>query len=204
MGPIEPSPVAELPSVSLEPDVPVSSPNAKPGIDSLNPSGPLTLSITNFPEMPSPSPEFFNSLSAQPINEGCVAVEHLEGYALQHSRHFKRRVLCAEGFCATPNHAIIVDDEITSMKQLCRGKWSCVETEKLVNNLNVFVNSHAKINDRITVTAYDIRFPRWCVVIAQAMEITWNVVVSNVSILLTLTFTFIAIVIQTRQRSKIE
>ncbi len=117
-------------------------------------------------EMASPSPE--------PMNEGCVAIEHLQGYALQHAHHFKRRVLCADGFCATPNHAIIVDGVTTSMKQLCSGDWTCVETEKLVNNLNLFANRRAQISDRIVVTPYDVRFPRWCVWVVQAIEGVWN------------------------------
>ncbi len=146
-------------------------------------------------EMPSPSP--------QPMNEGCVAVEHLEGYALQHAQHFKRRVLCTDGFCATPNHAIIVDGAMTSMKQLCSGGWSCVETEKLVNNLNVFVNRRAQVNDRIIVTPYDIRFPRWCVWIVQAMECTWNMV-CNSPIVFAGIISFIAVLFQNKGKSKIE
>ena len=136
------------------------------------------------------------------MNEGCVAVEHLEGYALLHAQHFKRRVLCAEGFCATPNHAIVVDGEFTSMKQLCSGKWSCVETEKLVNNLNLFVHRSAKITDRIIVTPYDIRFARWCVVIAQAMELSWNMV-SNTCVLLMPVVGFMGVMMQKKHKSKV-
>lgn len=136
------------------------------------------------------------------MNEGCVAVEHLEGYALQHAQHLKRRVLCSGGFCATSNHAIVVDGVMTSMKHLCAGEWKCVETKKLVNNLNLFVNTHAKISDRITVTPYDIRFPRWCVVAAQALELAWNGV-SSASILIAAIFSFAAVVLRTKFVSKI-
>ena len=95
------------------------------------------------------------------LNEGCVAVEHLEGYTLQHSDHLERSVLCAKGFCATPNHALIVDGKWTSMSILCK-EWDCVSTVKLVNNLKVAVNRRAKHGEFI-ITPYDMRFPRWCI-----------------------------------------
>lgn len=109
-----------------------------------------------------------------PLNEGCVAVEHLAGYVLQHKEHLWRRVLCANDFCATPNHAIIVDGISTSMKRLCADEWQCVESVKLVNNLDIFANRRAVVSSRITVTPYDLRFPKLLVWVAQAAERLWT------------------------------
>ena len=159
----EESPIFQLPFVSPEPDFPVESPNVELPFASAQPDVPAASPLM---EVPSPSPE--------PRNEGCVAIEHLQGYKLQHAQHLNRRVLCSGGFCATPNHAIIVDGAMTSMKQLCSSEWTCITTEKLVNNLSVFINRRAKVTDRITVTPYDMRFPRWCVWVAQAAEHAWN------------------------------
>ncbi len=105
-------------------------------------------------------------------NEGCVAVEHLSGYVLQHPRHLARVVLCSRGFCATPNHAIIVRGRPTSMKELCApgGQWKCMENFKLVNNLKLSVNRRARVTDEITITPYDVRFPRLFIWIAQMLE----------------------------------
>ncbi len=127
----------------------------------------------------SPYPETLSasgtpSSIAATANEGCVAVEHLEGYVLQHPQHLLRPVLCAEGFCATPNHAIIVDGVWTSMKRLCRTEWQCVRSVKLVNNIKARANSRVNINSRIVVTPYDLRFPTWCVWVVQLLEDTVN------------------------------
>ncbi len=107
------------------------------------------------------------------MNEGCVAVEHLAGYKLQHPTHLRRNVLCANGFCATPNHAIIVDGKWTSMKRLCAAEWDCVPSVKWVNNLLVTANRRAEVG-RITVTPYDLRFPRVAVWVVQIAEQVLN------------------------------
>lgn len=112
---------------------------------------------------------------APPKNEGCVAIEHLTGYVLQHAEHLRRPVLCAHGFCATPNHAIIVDGEWTSMKRLCGTKWDCARSVKLVNNLLVIANRRAVVG-QVTITPYDLRFPRWAVWVVQIAELLWNTV----------------------------
>lgn len=130
-------------------------------------------SITPFPETLSASAE--PSALAAAVNEGCVAIEHLSGYTLQHPEHLVRPVLCAEGFCATPNHAIIVEGVWTSMKNLCRDEWQCVRSVKLVNNLKAMANRRALINKRIVVTPYDLRFPRWGVWVVQSLEDLINV-----------------------------
>lgn len=95
------------------------------------------------------------------MNEGCVAVEHLKGYVLQHPRPLRRHVLCYNGFCATPNHAIIVDGKMTSMKRMCstQASWNCYSDIKWVNNLKISANTRAVFNDHITITPYDLRFP---------------------------------------------
>lgn len=114
--------------------------------------------------------------SPGPVNEGCVAIEHLQGYTLQHVNHLQRSVLCAHGFCATPNHAIIVEGEWTSMKHLCANKWDCVKSVKMVNNLKAIANSRAVFNDLITITPYDLRFPRWGVWLVQFAEDIYELV----------------------------
>lgn len=105
----------------------------------------------------------------RPINEGCVAVEHLIGYPLLHARNLQRKVLCAHGFCATPNHAIIVDGRFTSMRRMCAadGPWECTEKETLVNNIKVWRHRRVRVSDLVTITPYDYRFPRWVVWVAQ-------------------------------------
>lgn len=123
----------------------------------------------------SPNAEVTDAADVSPVpptrvNEGCVAVEHLEGYVLQHRQHLSRAVLCSRGFCATPNHALIVQGQWTSMKQLCAGEWQCVQTVKLVNNLKVSANTRAVITDEITVTPYDVRFPIAAVWFVQMAE----------------------------------
>lgn len=102
--------------------------------------------------------------------EGCVAVEHLEGYVLQHRSNLWRHVLCAKGFCATPNHAIIVKGELTSMKLLCKSKWACVRSMKWVNNLKLYANRRAVVNELVTVTPYDLRFPKVAIWAVQMLE----------------------------------
>lgn len=114
-------------------------------------------------------------------NEGCVAVEHLEGYVLQHRSHLRRPVLCAHGFCATPNHAIIVAGRMTSMKVLCNKEWSCVRSVKMVNNLKLAANRRAKVNDLITVTPYDLRFPKVGVWALQMAEDALHITVASVA-----------------------
>lgn len=133
-------------------------------------TGAGVLTATTEPELQPGIPEL--GRERRQVNEGCVAVEHLEGYVLQHRRHMLRPVLCSEGFCATPNHALIVDGKWTSMSVLCGvgGVLQCVQTKKLVNNLKVLANRRAVINDRITVTPYDARFPRFAVWIVQCLE----------------------------------
>lgn len=113
-------------------------------------------------------------------NEGCVAVEHVEGYALQHSNHLMRPVLCYRGFCATPNHAIIVDDRYTSMSRECAGDWTCTERETLVNNLKVASNRRARVDEHIVITPYDIRFPKAAVWLVQMLEDVWGILAMSV------------------------
>lgn len=104
-------------------------------------------------------------------NEGCVAIEHLNGYKLQHKRHMSRPVLCYDGFCATPNHGIYVKEKYTSMKEMCsKSGWKCNSQVKLVNNLKIIYNSHAKINKDITISAFDVRFPKTIIFVAQVLE----------------------------------
>lgn len=129
---------------------------------------PTAIPVPDTMESPEPTPEE----SPMPTDEGCVAIEHLEGYVLQHPVHLMKPVLCAHDFCATPNHAIIVDGEMTSMKRLCATKWECTKTVKLVNNLRITANRRAVVSDRITVTPYDLRVPKiviWVVQIAEQL-----------------------------------
>lgn len=104
------------------------------------------------------------------LNEGCVAVEHLQGYVLQHRHHLRRPVLCGQGICATANHVLVVDGRRTSMKRLCEGEWECVTSVKLVNNLKISSNTRARFNHRIVITPYDIRFPVSLIWLAQIAE----------------------------------
>lgn len=129
-----------------------------------------------------PLPEVSPASLPQRINEGCVAIEHLEGYVLQHATHLLRPVLCARGFCATPNHALIMNGEWTSMKRLCTNKWSCVRAVKLVNNLKLSANRRAVINEDIVVTPYDIRFPVWAVWVVQIGEDILSVLCSSMAL----------------------
>lgn len=122
--------------------------------------------------------------------EGCIAVEHLKGYKLQHSRNLARQVLCSDfGFCATPNHALIVKGQWTSMKRLCVEHWKCVRTVKFVNNLDVFMNRRVELRDfGITLTPYDIRFPRFGVWLVQS--IGWLLDLKVISSLCSLSLIF--------------
>ena len=57
------------------------------------------------------------------------------------------------------------------------------------------MNAPAKINERVTVTPYDIRFPSWCVMAAQAMGITWHTM-NSMPILAVTCMTCIAVLAQ--------
>lgn len=113
-------------------------------------------------------------------NEGCIAIEHLKGYVLQHPSHLKRPVLCARGFCATRNHGIIVDGEYTSMGRMCSKRWTCTERVTLVNNLKLAANRRARVSKHIVVTPYDIRFPKAAIWVVQILEDVWNMLVLSV------------------------
>ena len=126
------------------------------------------------------SPSVGSTNTRKPLIEGCVAIEHLQGYVLQHKQHLTRDVLCSGGFCATPNHAIIVDGVRTSMKQLCTAGWKCTESVKLVNNLKVWANRRAVINDSIIVTPYDVRFPMAAIWMFQVAEEMYNFVSNSI------------------------
>lgn len=104
-------------------------------------------------------------------NEGCVAVHHLSGYVLQHRTNLIRPVLCSRGFCATPNHAILLRGVLTSMRNLCgSSEWKCVNALMPVNNLKVTVNRRARFSNDIIITPYDIRFPKFATWIVQILE----------------------------------
>lgn len=118
---------------------------------------------------------------SQPADEGYVAIEHLEGHVLQHPEHLLRPVLCAHGFCATRNHAIIVDGEYSSMGYKCGNEWRCMERLILVNNLKVAVNRRTRVNENIVVTLYDIRFPKAAVWAVQIFEDVINMLAFSVT-----------------------
>lgn len=108
------------------------------------------------------------------VNEGCVAIEHLQGYVLQHPRHLMRPVLCATGFCATKNHALIIGGEYTSMGRKCVKDWKCTKRVMLVNNLKLASNRRARVSQHVVVTPYDIRFPKIGIWVVQMLEDVWN------------------------------
>ncbi len=114
-------------------------------------------------------------------NQGCVAAEHLHGYDKQYGRDLQRFVLCNEGFCATPHHALIYSGRWTNMKQLCNSAhWEgkCTESFIWVNNLAVWGTrrvTHAPSG--ITFTPYDTRFPRYITWILQIALSTRFIVV---------------------------
>ncbi len=102
--------------------------------------------------------------------EGCVAVEHLKKTRfLQHPIHLRRSVLCHDGFCATPNHALIVDGVWTSMRRLCATRWRCTSDTKLVNNLSVFDRTRLSVSG-IVITPYDVRVPVFVTWLLQFVE----------------------------------
>lgn len=114
-----------------------------------------------------------------PVREGCVAVEHLLGYHLQHRNHLLRPVLCHKGFCATQNHALEVNGVITSIRAECEsGRWkNCRMDSKLVNNLRIWKTSRARVNEHIVVLPYNVRVPfilTWIVQLVQElMNLIW-------------------------------
>lgn len=149
------------------------------------PEGSSSSECTNAtPPRKTPSPVGTSSLEGtpepEPRNEGCVAVEHLEGYVLQHAAPLRRSVLCAHGFCATPNHAIIVGGKLTSMRVLCGSEWKCVRSVKMVNNLKLAANRRAKVSELVMVTPYDLRFPKAAVWVVQIAEDVMYIVVAGV------------------------
>lgn len=122
--------------------------------------------------------------SDAPMDEGCVALEHLVGAALQHRKPLRRPVLCGRGFCATPNHDIEVDGVRTSMRELCspEGKWQCVRSVKLVNNLKIARHTRWRVRPNLVVTPYDRRFPPVLSWIAQLAQDSWRIV-ANATVL---------------------
>jgi len=121
-----------------------------------------------------------------PINEGCVAIEHIKGYYTLHRNDMMRRVLCVPeiDFCATPNHALLIDGKWSSLKKMCTKEgWECTEEERLVNNLNFLFRTRLRFNDRIVITPYDASWPIFCTAIAQIIEMTWNVTLQIITII---------------------
>lgn len=104
VGSCEESVVFRLPyeRVISSENSPESSPDVLPEMSpvSISETGAAGSSVNSPASSPDASPE-----SISP-NEGCFAVEHLDGFVLQHPKHLMRPVLWANGFCATPNHAI--------------------------------------------------------------------------------------------------
>lgn len=112
------------------------------------------------------------SSKGKPLNEGCVAVEHLQGYIMQYFWNLRRTVLCYNDFCATPNHGIIFDGEYTSIQRLCSsGRWSpCIPKVKYVNNLRLLSNREVRFSDRLVITAYNFNFPKMLIWILQLAQ----------------------------------
>lgn len=186
-----PAPAPPAPQVTPAPTAipPGSSPilglviseSAEPSPEELEatPAPPVTVPTFSSPsEAPEPTPvppvtlTPFPSPSSSPtlLNEGCVAVEHLRGATVQHASPLLRQTLCSRGFCATPNHGLIVDGIWTSMKQLCAGSWACTEETRLVNNLKISSATRLRFGDSIVITPYDARFPiafPWIIQIAE-------------------------------------
>jgi len=106
------------------------------------------------------------------MNEGCVAVKHLVGYKLQHMRHLLRPVLCHNGFCATPNHAVYYNGRYTSLKVLCESPGIvCDDSQMEVNNLKISAGYlRVRVTAEFEVTPFDFRFPWWAAYIAQGVE----------------------------------
>ena len=106
---------------------------------------------------------------SNPPNEGCIAVEHLRGAALQYRRHLTRNVLCTRGVCATPHHALIVDGVWTSLRALCALPGAaCTARTALVNNLRIASNTRHAVAPGVVATPYDVRFPCAASFVAQA------------------------------------
>lgn len=173
------------PPVTGSPPVPVGPITSAAPTASTAPSAPTIPTTATDPTSPT-DPNTSGVQSPSPFaaqgggNEGCVAVEHLKGYVLQHKNHLLKPVLCSSGFCATPNHGIIVDGAYTSMKTLCsEGTWKCVRQTKWVNNLKLAANRRAVVSDRIVVTPYDVRFPKAAIWAVQILEDVWNIVFSS-------------------------
>lgn len=148
--PTAPTPTAEAPAgpMTVDPSPPADVPI--PSADALASSSPSALPSS--PASPSPA--------SNPANEGCVAIEHLaSANGLQHSRNLWRTTLCADGFCATKNHALIVDGVWTSMGRLCGGEWRCTEEGRWVNNLKIAKGTRLQYDEHIVITPYDVRFP---------------------------------------------
>lgn len=131
-----------------------------------NSSGAISVPLpTQNPEQSTEIPE---PTSNNPLNEGCIAVIHLQGAKLLYRNNLHRTVLCEGSICATPNHALIVDGEWTSMQKICdSGRWSCVRTTKYVNNLRISHNRRITIAPGVIATPYDVRYPRIASVLAQ-------------------------------------
>lgn len=139
-------------------------------------------------KLPSCKPVVFTAVKGkkQSVNEGCVAVEHLNGLQLQYRYPTKRNVLCLEGFCATPNHGIFYRGIYTSMKKLCRmPEMSCANDVRFVNNLRVFVHKRVRVNELIEITPYDERFPFIIAYVIQGIqEIIWLFFLSTAFVIL--------------------
>lgn len=103
-------------------------------------------------------------------NEGCVAVEHLDGYEKQYARNLWRSVLCYRGFCATPNHAIIMNGKYTSLRNECQNSNKCSVEQRWVNNLRIVSNRYAVVKHDIIITPYDYRFPKFITWIVQCSQ----------------------------------
>ena len=118
---------------------------------SATPPGDDLPDITLLPEE-SVEPE---TIALKLMNEGCVAVEHLNGSHRLYRRHLRRSVLCGRGVCAATNHALVVDGMYTSMQTLCtEGGLACVRTTKLVNNLRMSQETRLPISNitRVPIT----------------------------------------------------
>lgn len=203
---VSPEPGATLPHASSEPGRDSPFVSAEPVVTPDPFSQAFTFNVQGSPE-PTVVPNTGAAVAANPaakksVNEGCVAIEHLNGYVLQHRRHLTRDVLCANGFCATPNHAIIVDGEYTSMKQLCAGQWKCTESVKLVNNLKVWANRRAVVDGGIIVTPYDVRFPKAASWIAQIAEEIYHFI--SISTVVAFISAALAVVFGSSKKSKLQ
>lgn len=171
-----PIPTPSSTSTPIPTPSPTTSPEKETGIYPALPPSPTGNTSAS-------SPEDGPSDAEAPIpqaNEGCVDVRHLQGYVLQHSRHLLRDVLCYGSFCATPNHAIIVNGKLTSTKRLCQAAaWKCSVTKIYVNNLKISANTRARYRD-IVITPYDIRYPVALLWFVQMAEDVLQIVVTSI------------------------